>query len=333
MLKFVAWGGVVIQHVKGYVYTNDDIFYSVWWSVALFVMIGGYNAMASYENRGAVLVKKRLMGLLVPYFIATITYVLYHNRFLDAAELLTRLIHFDSTGPLYYVAVYVQLIIVTPVLVGLILWCENTHRLLRCMLAGTLVLITCYITTNFTNIFDIVIGGGNVFAGPWLMFWFVGMFIRRCNIRIEKRCHRIVLILSLSIAILLWQYLFVIKGLNLKLTPIFHGHQVRMTWANSVETVILFLWVKELVEEVETTFGDVGIKVLKPLDFMGQHTLHIFLYHMLFLSIYRDFFEIQGRANRWFCMAFIIIGPLLVGILGRKINNCFKTIMSDVKIS
>ena len=105
--KYVQWWGVVLQHVRGYIYTNDNIFYSLWWVVALFIMIGGYNAMVSFAKRGKVLVKKRIWGILIPYFFATILYTLYDNRFLNATEVLVRLLHFDATGPLYYVAVYV----------------------------------------------------------------------------------------------------------------------------------------------------------------------------------------------------------------------------------
>lgn len=58
--KICSVVGVVLQHVRGYIYTNDNIFYSLWWVVALFIMIGGYNAMVSFAKRGKVLVKKRI---------------------------------------------------------------------------------------------------------------------------------------------------------------------------------------------------------------------------------------------------------------------------------
>lgn len=68
VVKICSVGGV-LQHVRGYIYTNDNIFYSLWWVVALFIMIGGYNAMVSFEKRGKVLVKKRIWGILIPYFL------------------------------------------------------------------------------------------------------------------------------------------------------------------------------------------------------------------------------------------------------------------------
>ena len=108
--KTVCMIGVVLQHVKGYAYSNDKIFYSVWFVVALFLMIGGYNLMGSWLTRGIVIWRKRLSGIFLPYAVATVFYVLLEHRFLDIATLLTTLLHFNASGPLYYVAVYMQLV-------------------------------------------------------------------------------------------------------------------------------------------------------------------------------------------------------------------------------
>ncbi len=41
-MKTVCMVGVVLHYVKGEAYSNDKVFYSVWFVVALFLMIGGY---------------------------------------------------------------------------------------------------------------------------------------------------------------------------------------------------------------------------------------------------------------------------------------------------
>lgn len=329
--KICSVVGVVLQHVRGYIYTNDNIFYSLWWVVALFIMIGGYNAMVSFAKRGKVLVKKRIWGILIPYFFATILYTLYDNRFLNATEVLVRLLHFDATGPLYYVAVYVQLVLITPILIGIIKWCESDSKVLRFIVVWVGIMATCYATTHLTNLFDIPIGGGNLFAGPWLFFWFLGMFIERCNIRVDSTCRKIVVFVTHTVMIIAWQYIFVNKGLNLILPPIFHGSEVGMTWANSIETIILFFWFKELVEEIESIAGNVGKKILIPFTYMGQNTLYIFLYHMLFLSIYKMYFEVDSIGlNRCFCILFIICGPIILEYIIFLIRKWLKNIMQDV---
>lgn len=330
--KAFSAGGVVLQHVEGYAYTDIDIFYSVWWAVALFVMIGGYNAMLSYENRGVVIVKKRIKEIVVPYLFATAVYVFYNNQFLNATKLLSHLIHFDATGPLYYVAVYIQLVLATPILCGIVQWCEEKNVVFRYMTAWLSILAVCYVTTHLTNIFDIALGGGSLFAGPWLSFWFLGMFVKRCSWKIGKKNYRIAVSTLNTGLILLWQYFFVNQGWNLILKPMFNGNQVRMTWANALETVLLFFWFKEVVGGIEIVSGEMGKKVLKPFDLMGRHTLYIFLYHMLFLSIYQNWFEIPGKINGWFCLAFIITCPVLLEIILRKIKKFFVDIMKEIKM-
>lgn len=321
----------MLQHVRGYVYSNDYFFYSVWWSVALFVMIGGYNAFSSYQNRGCFLLKKKLSGIFIPYFFATALYIIYANHFLDATTYLYSLIHFNATGPLYYVAVYIQLLVISPVLMAVIKKGDNRKWIFS--VSWVAVIGVSALTTHFTNIFDIVIGGGNLFAGPWIIFWYLGMCIKYAEGYVDVKVSKKWLIVGLTIAVILWQYVFVNRGYNLTLGSIYHGTQVGMTWANAFETVLLFFWFKYAVDFFEENAGDVGKIIIKPLAFMGRYTLYIFLYHMLFISIYRGYLEITVHSiNRWICMFFVIVGPVGLGIILGIIRRCFNSIMSGVKV-
>lgn len=330
--KICSMVGVVLQHVRGYVYSNDYIFYSVWWSVALFIMIGGYNVYASYENRGRVLLKKKLWGIFIPYFFATLLYVIYIHHYLDAVAFLQNLIHFDATGPLYYAAVYIQLLLISPVLIGVIKECDRTKWFFA--IAWVVVIGIGALTTHYTNLFDIAIGGGNLFAGPWILFWFLGMCIKYCEGSMAVKTEWVKwIVLFLTIAVAVWQYAFVNQGINLKLGSMFHGVQVGMTWANAVETVLIFFWFKYAVELLERNAGKIGQTVIWLLSYMGGYTLYIFLYHMLFLSIYREYLEVSVPIiNRWICLAFIIIGPVLFGLLLKKGRKYLCYIIKEVEV-
>ena len=332
--KMCSIVGVVLQHVRGYVYMSDYFFYSVWWVVALFVMIGGYNSLVSYENRGSFLIRKKLLGIFIPYFFATAIYSLYKNRFWDAEEFLNALLHFNATGPMYYVAVYMQLIAITPVLIGAIYLCEKKHKLLRFPCLWLVILLICYFTTHFTNVFDIIIGGGNLFAGPWLFFWFLGMFIRYIGNKVSiSYAVQTTVVVLLTVAIAVWQYVFVNRGLNLSLYSIFHGSQLKMTWANAFETVMIFFWFMGAVELFVYVTGKIGQKILMPFVFLGKHTLYTFLYHMLFLSIYNSYLEMPGGGyNRFMCLAFIIVGPVFLGLIFNVVKREFCKMLENVKV-
>lgn len=330
--KICSMGGVVLQHVRGYVYSDDYIFYSVWWSVALFVMIGGYNAYSSYQNRGCFQLKTKLLGIFIPYFFATVIYVAYNNHYLDAITLLQNLLHFNATGPLYYVAVYIQLLVVSPVLIGIIEKCKN-HKWLF-IISWIVVIGIGALTTHYTNLFDIVIGGGNLFAGPWIVFWFLGMCIKYLeqNVAVKQEMEKWIVI-GLTASIVVWQYVFVNKRLNLELGSLYHGTQVGMTWANAFETVLLFFWFKYVVELCERYKGNVVATIINVFDFMGRYTLYIFLYHMLFISLYRAYLEIPiYEVNRWACLFFIMVGSIILGLIFKRLRMYFINLLKEVRV-
>lgn len=122
-------------------------------------MVGGYNALSSYLSRGTVIVKKRLLGIFLPYVLATIIYVAYMEHFLDAENVLFHLLRFDASGPLYYVAVYMQLVLITPMIIGILSWCEERYNAIRFVFIFTLIVLICVFSIHYTNIFDIKIGG------------------------------------------------------------------------------------------------------------------------------------------------------------------------------
>ena len=159
--KGIAIIGVVIQHVSGYLYTNNYFYHSVLFVVALFVMLGGYNTLSSYINRGTVIFKTRLIGIFLPYFLATMIYITYTEHFLNAENIVYHLLRFNASGTLYYVAVYMQLVFITPIIIGLLNWSEGTYKTVKFIFISIVIFLVCFLSNTYTNIFDIKTGGGN----------------------------------------------------------------------------------------------------------------------------------------------------------------------------
>ena len=334
--KACAIVGVVIQHSRGLLYTDMRINYSTWWTVALFIVVGGYNAMSSYENRGYVVMKRRLLGIGIPYVVATILYQIYVCHELNFYRLCLQLIHFNASGPLYYVAVYLQLVLVTPVLIAIIRYCETKNITTRYLIAWVLIIGVCLLVSKKTNVFDIAIGGGRLFAGPWLFFWFAGMFIRQREGSIRVFIGRVPRIAIYTILLVLWEYFFVIEGHNLDYGPLFRHSGVGMTWANTLETFIFFFWFKDLIIYLESKESAWGQKIIKPFNYLGRHTLHIFLYHILFVSMLGELM-LQGGALldnplSFLGLAFVVLMPVALEIGMGKAKNAFKEFMAGVKI-
>lgn len=300
--------------------------------MALFVVIGGFNVMSSWIKRENVIIKKRLSGILLPYFMATIIYTAYSQHYLDVVVVLKHLLHFDASGPLYYVAVYMQLLLITPILISSLNWCCGENVIFKYILVWIVVLSICYMTVHYTNLFDIVLGGGNLFAGPWLFFWFLGMFLRKVDLHLSLDRLNMPGLICCFALLIVWQYLFIFRGLNLKLGSVFGGTQVIMTWANGLQSVLIFYWIKELTEFIKEKTGCVGKWLLLPIGFVGRHTLYVFLYHMLFLDFYRNYLEISHVVNKWLCLLFIIYGPIILEYIVLWLGGKFKDIMHGIKV-
>ena len=334
--KACAIVAVVIQHVKGTLYGQPEIWYAMWWAVPLFLTVGGYNVMNSYENRGYVVLKKRMLGIGIPYVVATILYHIRFEHHFNLYEVLLRLVHFDISGPLYYVAVYLQLVLITPVCIAVMRWCEAKNIKRRYAAAWLIIYGWCLLATARSNIFDIVLGGGRLFAGAWLFYWFVGMFIRRYENKVKLWLYSASRLTILTILLIVWQVVFIGYGVNLELGQMFPGAGLVMTWANTAETFILFFWFKDVVTFWEERRGILA-KIIAPVDYLERHTLYIFLYHMLFLSICRVLSPPPNILSVKILYTAFVLGVMLLAPIGlewtlRRLWTKFMQFMSGIKV-
>ncbi len=343
--KTVAIIGVVFQHLWGWAYDNEILYNSIFYAVGLFVMIGGYNAYGSFLRRGSCAVGKRIAGILIPYVIATIVYVAVSGKGTDPAEYIQRLIHFDACAPMYYVAVYIWLVIATPVLARLLKWSLGTDgrlmKILRLGLSIAAVVLVSDLCTRYTDIFGIILGGGKVLAGPWLMFHYAGMCIRGleaelvpkpvggeaetdiADMKTEGNVSRadskksIILFAFLTIALLAWEHLFVIRGFNKGFAAIFGYGDILLTWFGGLEILLMFLW----FVTAERVIG-----CPKVLGLLGRHSLYIFLYHILFLRLYVDhlltrMLNISHLLNRICLILAVFAGPVFISVIVKRLKT------------
>lgn len=159
--KFVAIIGVLTDHTYGILYKNERIRYSSWYSVGLFVLMMGVVAYWSMDREfsGKKTLKKCAKMLRV-YLLATFAYYLFGSEAFSFEVVWGHIIHFNASGPLYFVALYVQLVIVGPLLYKIIQSiCKGKLRN-ELVLLGIIAMVSS-ITTNYTNILSIYGGGAN----------------------------------------------------------------------------------------------------------------------------------------------------------------------------
>lgn len=372
--KTVAIIGVVFQHLWGWAYDDEILYNSVFYAVGLFVIIGGYNTYGSYLRRGSCSVLKRLVGIMIPYAAATVIYVAASGNGKDPVEYVLRLIHFDACAPMYYVAVYTWLVIASPVLALVLNKCLRAGscvmKMLRLGSSIAAVVIVSYLCTRYTDIFGIILGGGMVLAGPWLMFHYVGMCIRGLEQMIEgesaacpeavgtdtgtadrkkekddpgaRRRKGFVLLMILTLSLLAWEYIFVIKGVNKGFGAIFGYGDILLTWFGGLEILLMMLWFVTAGRIAGYTMEHEAVRGTKPADYrkspaygqifmavlglLGRHSLYIFLYHILFLRLYADhlltrMLHISHLLNRITLILTVFAGPVIISVIVNRLKT------------
>lgn len=308
-------GGVMVQHVNGILYTDQRVANSVLWVVAAFVILGGYNIMSSWRQNRVADVGKRLRKIIIPYVICTCVYVIWEEHFFSAERVWQRILHFNAAGPLYFVAVYIQLVVISPFLIGCINWADKKSRVFRHTFLLVSVLSVSYISIHYTDILNIGLGGGNIFSGFWLIFWYGGMVFSAEKREWGARRKKVFSAVLLSLCIL-WEYIFVFRDYN----NIFRGKYgnmyhmtAQMTWWNALEAFLVVFLIKEGIELLEMKESRAIAIGLRPISYIGKMSLYIFLYHILFRDIYQMYFSCENIwAGRFMCFLFMTGGSILI---------------------
>lgn len=156
MVKVIAILAVIVDHTCGILYNNSNIQYLSFYSVSLFIIAMGYSLFRSYSNKGISIkyILKKIIAILIPYIIASAIYLLVQSNF-TIANYIDALIHFNAGLHLYYVFLYIQLLIISPV----IFWMATSKRT-NIFINIIVLLIFCQFSTNYTNILGIYGGGG-----------------------------------------------------------------------------------------------------------------------------------------------------------------------------
>ena len=129
--KCAAIFAVMTDHLRGALYSSKYIQYVSFYSVSLFIMLMGVTTYWSFENSKIVIYKKvlkRLSGILIPYVIAVFIFSCIKYRGFYWANFRDNLINFNASGPHYYVLLYVQMLIISPIIFCFI---KRTEKLSR----------------------------------------------------------------------------------------------------------------------------------------------------------------------------------------------------------
>ena len=327
--KFIAVVAVLVNHTYGILYMDTTICNGSFFSVSLFVLLMGVSTYWSYDNSKIELGKKvgkRVLGIVCPYVVSVIAYYAVSERFLDFKSILEQVFSFNITGPHYYVLQYVQLLIVSPVIFLVI---KTTGKLkfinkIVCrVLFGAGLLVFGALSIHRSNVLDVFGGGGKLFGGTYLFLLYLGMLVGSgyhwLN-RANNVYHIVGLCISTVCTFVAWRFICINNFAFDGKLPF--GYGVNPPGISLMVYAICWMcFIYFLTKTMEMLKNKYINKALGPIEWLGKHTLYIFLYHRLFLDYFYRVVNI--RINFWLdciiCFTIMIGGSLLIEIVCRYV--------------
>ena len=331
--KFMAIIAVMIDHTNGLLYTNTHVAFFSYYSVSLFIVAMGITTMWSYrKNSDSLLQKvwKKCLGIIRPYIVATIIYGIFIYKAFDFEVLLGHVIRFNMSGPFYYVLLYIQLVLVSPILFCVFEYTSDLKKGLLVEIVGfAVVLWISSWTTNHSNILGVYGGGGKLFGGTFLILLYIGMWFGKYynEIHFNTIIAAVLAVLACGATIGWWQFIANDTCHIDSLIPYGDGYN-----PPSISFGIYSLLVALTLYFVEMLLlhfpNSIPMKIMSSIAVLGKHTLYIFLYHSFFIQvIFPNFFAKTGIVidNIWIkrivYFGGMIFGSILFEIILEKIHK------------
>ena len=239
-------------------------------SVALFLFLSGY--LTKIENTNWLgFYRKRILRVLIPYIIWTIIYSLQSIQSWDGKALLFNILTTKSAAHLYYISVYIQFVLLTPLLGKL---AKSKYRHIGWIIAPISIIIFKY--SQFINGVEsnrIISLMWSIACLGWLTFYYLGLLLGNHIIELNYSLKKLTLIYVLSILIQM------IEGyIWLKLGDINGGSQLKLSslLSSSIFSTITYSLLERRKFDVDR---------YKFMCVIGNYSFGIYLCHILILKL------------------------------------------------
>ena len=282
--KLLAIFAVMTDHTYLVLYHNPSVQVASFFSVSLFILISGYNVYGSYSKKpyGIKETLRKCLKILIPYCVAVFVFEIADDYSFSLDNYLTKLIHFNAAAPHYYVLLYVQLMILAPILCWLAI---KYRKAIQTILIFAILIIISIYTTNYTDLLSVRGGGGTLFGGTYLVLFYLGMIVSRERDFFERIGRFSYGIIPLIMVLIVFWVIFISNDqLKLDSKLMFGRGYNPPSVSFSVYAILVFMLLIMSSICAKPLFLT---RVFGSISKIGKHTLYIFLYHMLFIS-YND---------------------------------------------
>lgn len=242
------------------------------WAVAVFLFLSGLLTTEEKVTRGGV-IKKRIQKAAWPYLVWSAVYVAA-SRPESVAEAVWPILSGGASAQMYYLLVYAQLVVLTPLLFRLL----KSHRTLLYAVAPVAVVLWELASLPGVELPHL----GRLFP-MWLVFYLVGLeWDRWCSL-LQGKEPAVAAVAALALAAQVAEgFLWNAYGDYNMATS-----QLRLTnMASSLAVIALFMLASDAVRQ--------RFSSCRPLVRLGDLSFGVYLCHIVVLIVFRKLFEIAG---------------------------------------
>lgn len=267
------------------------------WAVALFLFLSGLLTSEEKVARGGV-IKRRLIKVALPYLLWSMFYVVV-SRPGNAVEAAIPILTGGASAQMYYLLVYAQLVVLTPVLFRLL----RSHRMLLYLVSPVSIVLwelAAYIGIDLPNL-------GRLFP-MWLIFYLVGLEWDRWSTALRKRASVVVAFAAIALtAQVVEGFLWETYGDYGMATT-----QLRLTnTVSSLSVIALFMLAPNAVRQ--------RLSSCSGLVHLGDFSFGIYLCHIAPILVWGKFVPWDGMLPALAEWIFVITVSVLVILAVRRV--------------
>ena len=265
ILRAVAIMAVIVIHTYPLGIWGVFIRPFVNFAVAMFIFLSGYLTKTEIPDV-KVFMAKRLKRVLIPYLIWSVIYLVPQKFDGFIVKLLTG----SSCGIYYYIFVYIQFVILTPLIIKLV---KSKYRWVGYIITPLSTIVLRYV----------LIISGNDFIGTeykylftaWFIYYYLGIILGNNLIKVKKKPAFFIALYSIFILLSFGEGLFWYNYGNVDMTT----SQLRLT-SLGISIIVIMLSYFYLKSEKSLRCNAVN----KILLLIGDASFGIYLSHMLILK-------------------------------------------------
>lgn len=237
------------------------------YAVALFLFLSGYLTNIENDNWAGFFMK-RIIRVIIPYFVWCIFYSLI-NKSPSLKTICYDLLTTKSSAILYYIFVYIQFVLLTPLLGKL---AKSKYSWIGWCVAPVSVLLLSYPQVVGISINKYVLLLYSISCLGWMSFYYMGLMLGNGLLKRNYELKRILPMFCLSVVLQIIEgYIWMKQGVSNC------GSQLKLTslLTSSLFLIVSYLFIKGGVRQFKS----------KILIVLGNYSFGIYLCHIAFIKI------------------------------------------------